>query len=117
MELLDKVKKFENLHIVFWLIKDTCWMLEVKWLGAVMVIPTLLVAIYIVAKTRGTQDIFLNLAVFCWISANSFWMCVEFFFNNQFKEYSIVPFILGFVFVTIFYLKSGASKVKDTTKP
>jgi hypothetical protein len=41
MALIDKIKKFENLHIVFWLIKDTCWMLEIKWLGTLMVLQTI----------------------------------------------------------------------------
>ena len=37
MELKKRIKKHENLHIVFWLIKDSCWMLQLKWLGIVMV--------------------------------------------------------------------------------
>ena len=52
MEIFDKIRKYENLHIIFWLIKDTCWMLGLKVLGALMIFPTLGVAIYIIYKTR-----------------------------------------------------------------
>lgn len=57
MNPLEKIRKHENLHIVFWLIKDTCWMLEIKWLGALMIIPTLFVAITIVVKTLKSTDV------------------------------------------------------------
>lgn len=112
MSTFEKIRKYENLHIVFWLIKDTCWMLEIKWLGALMIIPTLLVALYIVLKTRGSNDVFLNLAILCWISANSFWMCMEFFMNNEYKNYSGIPFALGFVFVGIFYFRHFNQKTR-----
>ena len=110
MELTDKIKRFENLHIFFWLIKDTCWMLEYKLIGALMIIPTIAVAIYIVMKTRRTPEVFINLAVFCWISANSFWMLMEFFNHNLYKNYSLLPFGLGFFFVALYYRKRSLSK-------
>ncbi len=98
------------MHIVFWLIKDSCWMLELKWLGAIMIIPTLFLAIYIVLKTIGTIDFYINMSVFFWISANSFWMLMEFFNNNLHKHYALIPFALGFVFVGLFFLKSRVKK-------
>ncbi|MCC6371919.1 MAG: hypothetical protein IT236_13025 [Bacteroidia bacterium] len=116
MELLDKVKKFENLHIVFWLIKDTCWMLEVKWLGALMVLPTIGVAFYIILQTFKTREVYVNLAILFWISANSFWMCMEFFNNNHYKNFAAIPFALGFIFVGIYYFKGLAKSMPDTSK-
>lgn len=115
MNPLEKIRKHENLHIVFWLIKDTCWMLEIKWLGALMIIPTLLVAINIVFKTRKLTDVYINLAIFCWISANSYWMCMEFFFNNHYKNLAAIPFALGFIFVALFYIKSALIKSTDSS--
>lgn len=105
MELFAKIRKYENLHIVFWLIKDTCWMLELRWLGAFMMVPTLFLAIFIVIHSLKTPDVFINLAIFFWISANSFWMMMEFFNGNQLKNFAAIPFALGFLFVAIFYIK------------
>lgn len=106
MELWEKIKKFESLHIVFWLIKDSCWMLELKWFGVVMIIPTLSIAGYIIFISRKTIDLFLNLAVFFWICANSFWMYIEFFTSGELKLWASIPFTLGFIFVGIYYYKT-----------
>jgi len=85
-------------------------MLEFKWLGASMVIPTIFLAVYIVIKTLNSIEVYLNIAVFFWISANSFWMLMEFFNNNQYKHFSAIPFALGFVFVFLFYYKTQIKK-------
>lgn len=110
MDLLDKIRKYESMHIVFWLIKDTCWMLELKWLGAIMMVPTLFLAVYIIYKTRGTKDVYLNTAILFWITANSFWMMMEFFNDNQYKYFASIPFGLGFLFVGIFYWRDYVAK-------
>lgn len=107
MDLVDKIRRYENLHIVFWLVKDTCWMLEIKWLGVLMVLPTMAVAIYIVARTFRTSEVYISFAILFWITANSYWMVVEFFNDNQLKNLAAIPFGLGFVFVAIFYYKSA----------
>jgi hypothetical protein len=109
MDLLDKIRKYESMHIVFWLIKDSCWMLELKWLGAIMIVPTVFLAVYLVLKTLKTRDFYINTAIFFWISANSFWMLMEFFNDNQYKNFASIPFGLGFIFVALFYF-SGDSK-------
>jgi hypothetical protein len=110
MNLIDKIRKLENIHIVFWLVKDTCWMLEYKLLGALMVLPTIGLCIWIILKTKNTNDVFVNLAVLCWISANSFWMLMEFFNHNIYKNYAAIPFACGFLFVGIFYAKNFRDK-------
>lgn len=106
MDFLQRIRKLENLHIVFWLIKDTCWMMEFKLPGVMMILPALIMAMVIVFQTRHTADVYINLAIFCWISANSYWMFVEFYFNNQGKQLALLPFALGFVFVAFFYARS-----------
>ncbi|MDP1802842.1 MAG: hypothetical protein Q8L81_15885 [Bacteroidota bacterium] len=112
MELLDKIRKYESMHIVFWLIKDSCWMLELKWLGAIMMVPTLGIAIYIIYKTIGTLDLYINTAILFWITANSFWMMMEFFNDNEYRYFATIPFAIGFIFVGIFYWKTLTKKVK-----
>ena len=110
MELFEKIKKFESLHIVFWLIKDSCWMLEWRWMGILMVIPTITIAIIIVYISRKTIDVFLNLAILFWISANSLWMYCEFFNFGENKMVSSIPFGLGFLFVGLYYYKLFINK-------
>lgn len=85
-------------------------MLEFRLTGAIMILPTLFVAIYIVIKTRQTPELFINLAVLSWISANSFWMLMEFFNHNRYKEYSLAAFALGFIFVGTYYLKRPVTR-------
>lgn len=103
---IQKIKSYESMHIVFWLIKDSCWMLQLKWLGILMVIPTLSIALRIVYITRKTVDVHLNLAIFFWICANSFWMYVEFFTTGELKSWASIPFGFGFIFVGIYYYKT-----------
>src|SRR6478609_576137 len=107
MEHLERLKRYDNLHIVFWLIKDSCWMLELKWLGAIVMIPTIYLAFHIILKTLHSKEIYINIAIFFWISANSFWMMMEFFNDNHLKYFASIPFGLGLLFVGIFYLKFG----------
>ena len=47
-----KFRSLENLHVLFWLVKDICWCIGFKPLGVAMIFPTLIVAIYIMIKNR-----------------------------------------------------------------
>lgn len=100
----EKVRKFENFHILLWLLKDLCWVMDYKVFGTIMIIPTVLVAIYITIMTRKNQsELFHNLAVVCWISANSVWMLGEFFVNDGTRPFAAGFFIAGLLFITYFY--------------
>ena len=105
MDLILRIRKFENLHIVFWLVKDTCWMMEWRYMGLIMIVPTFLLAVYLALKTIRHREFFINAAIFFWITANSYWMIVEFFFDDRGKHLSAIPFALGFVSVAVYYLK------------
>lgn len=90
---------YEHLHIPFWLVKDTCWALELKTLGVCMVVPTLSLAIIISLKTIKNLSEFLpNAAITLWITANSIWMCDE-FFELGIKEVCFIPFALGLLLI------------------
>lgn len=78
-------------------------MLELKLLGTLMILPTILVAGHLVWKTRGTADYFVNLAVLFWISANAWWMCCEFYGRMDLKNLAGVPFLMGMISVARFY--------------
>jgi len=104
-KVVQFIRRSENLHIVLWLIKDSCWMLEIKWLGMLMIFPAVTLAILITYYSRAFTTFYINLAVFFWIVANSFWMIEEFYFEDAHKYYAAIPFALGFVCVGVYYFR------------
>ena len=73
------IKKIENVHILFWLLKDIAWCLVWKPLGILMIAPTLFIAVFITYVHRNnTSDLVHNSSVVLWILANSSWMLCEF---------------------------------------
>lgn len=105
--IMPKIRHYENLHIPLWLLKDTCWMLQWKTFGMIMIIPTISVAIIIAVKTHlEKQDEFwINLAICFWIFANSYWMICEFIHHEEIKNYAVFPFVAGMFCVAYFYYK------------
>ena len=104
------LRKWENIHIPLWLLKDTCWVMEWRYLGAIMILPTVLVAIYILIKSIGSVEFLINLAIVFWISANSFWMAAEFFGFGDYKGFAVIPFSLGLLSVSVYYVRSITQK-------
>ena len=107
-----RFRKIENLHILFWLIKDVCWAMNFKELGMLMIVPTMTVAIIILFQTRHILSEFIhNLAVVFWIVANCTWMIGEFWGidenligNIGLRQLAIVPFGLGLVVLLYYYI-------------
>ncbi|HKP31529.1 MAG TPA: hypothetical protein VJT83_02340 [Chitinophagaceae bacterium] len=101
----EKYRKMENMHILFWLVKDTCWCLSFRWLGITMIFPTLLVAVLICWRTKHMMSEFShNLAIIFWISANSLWMISEFFnWGDDFRYWALIPFGLGLATLIYYY--------------
>ena len=119
----DRFRRMENMHIIFWLLKDISWCLFWKPLGIAMIFPTLIIAIVISYRTRQIKsELSHNLAVVFWISANSYWMISEFFgFDDakvfggyEGKHLSMIPFIIGVLILAWYYLiqrpKEGKSE-------
>ncbi|MFM1744491.1 MAG: hypothetical protein RLZZ630_428 [Bacteroidota bacterium] len=99
-----RIRSYENLHIVLWLLKDTCWVLDYKIPGLVMIVPTIAVALFITWLSRSsTAELAHNMAVVCWICANSVWMVGEFFYNDTLRPYATFFFVLGLVMVAAYY--------------
>lgn len=91
---------YENLHIPFWLVKDSCWALQIKPLGIAMIFPTLTLSLMIVYKTRlNAANCLPNLAITFWILANSLWMCDE-FFNLKMRWMSYPAFFIGLIIIS-----------------
>jgi len=101
-----KFRKIENLHIVFWLIKDLSWAMLWKPLGLIMIIPTIGAALLITWQTRHIKSELLhNLAVDFWIIANAYWMLTEFYSaDDNLRYYTIIPFSIGIIIITYYYL-------------
>jgi hypothetical protein len=102
---MKNIREYENLHIALWLIKDTCWVSGWKVFGMLMIVPTLAVAIHIAWKSRkNIADLFHNIAICLWITANAIWMTGEFFYDDGLRPYSMFLFAIGLVVVTIYYV-------------
>ena len=108
-----RFRRMENMHNVFWLVKDVSWCMIWKALGIAMVIPTLSIALIIAWRTRQIKaELAHNLAVAFWISANSYWMISEFFgFDSVIiwgpytgKHLAMLPFMAGCIILLYYYL-------------
>jgi hypothetical protein len=117
-----RYRRLENLHIVFWLLKDISWCMIWRELGVFMIIPTLSVAIYIAYRTRHIKsELAHNLAVAFWISANSYWMISEFYgFDTvpvaagiEGKYLAMIFFLIGVLILTWYYLVQRPREVRE----
>jgi hypothetical protein len=108
-----RYRQMENMHILFWLVKDISWCLVWKPLGLTMIFPTLIAAIVIAWRTREVRsELAHNLAVIFWITANSYWMIAEFFSFDETKvwhhitgkDLAIIPFAIGIGILFYYYL-------------
>jgi hypothetical protein len=111
------IRRFENFHILLWLIKDLCWVILWKPLGIFMIAPTLLFAIYITYLNRADKaELAHNIAVCFWISANSIWMIGEFYYEDSTRSIAVIFFLLGLLMILGYYLplvyKRGIVMVK-----
>lgn len=118
-------RKMENLHIVFWLLKDIGWCLVWKPLGICMIFPTLIIAIVIAWRTRHMMsELCHNLAITVWISANSYWMISEFIGIDEelvwgtitYKHLALIPFLTGVLILAYYYIlwKPRNKEVQET---
>jgi len=116
----DRFRRMENMHIIFWLLKDISWCLFWKPLGIAMIFPTLIIAIVISYRTRQIKsELSHNLAVVFWISANSYWMISEFLgFDEKIilgyegKYGAIIPFVIGMCILLYYYLIQRPVEIK-----
>lgn len=107
------LRKFENFHIVLWLVKDTFWVTDFRIPGLLMILPTIGMALFITWKSRQwAEELYHNLAVICWICANSVWMIGEFFFDDTLRPASIVFFSIGLLIIAGYYLPKLLSRLK-----
>lgn len=105
-------RRLENQHILFWLVKDVSWCLVWRPLGLLMILPTLGIAVVIYWRTRHLPtERAHNLAILCWITANSYWMLSEFLHFDALpvlgaitgKQLALLPFSAGLLVLLLHY--------------
>lgn len=118
----NRYRKMENLHIVFWLLKDISWCMIWKVLGIAMIFPTLTVALLIAWRTREFKsELAHNLAIAFWITANSLWMISEFFHFDtvniwhgyEGKHLALIPFFIGVIILAYYYIFQRPHEVEE----
>ncbi len=118
-----KYRRMENMHIIFWLVKDISWCLIWKVLGIAMIFPTLIISLIIAWRTRHIKsELAHNLAITFWITANSLWMITEFFHVDTKiffgiltgKHLSLIPFILGMCVLLYYYIIQKPREDRET---
>lgn len=111
----SRFRRIENLHILFWLVKDLCWAINFKYIGIIMIIPTMVAALLITWQTRKIySELMHNLAVVFWITANCTWMIGEFLGKDEgpygMRMMAIIPFSIGLAILTVFYIRFYTQK-------
>ena len=118
----SRYRKMENMHIIFWLLKDIGWCLIWKPLGLAMIFPTFIISLVIAWRTRElASELAHNLAISFWIAANSYWMISEFFgfdekviaFGIEGKFLALIPFITGVLILAYYYLFQKPKEPKE----
>ncbi|MFN8264688.1 MAG: hypothetical protein U0T11_01375 [Chitinophagaceae bacterium] len=104
-----RFRKIENLHILFWLIKDACWALNWHIPALIMIVPTLGAAVLIAWQTRKIfSELMHNLAVLFWIVANCTWMIGEFYAKDEgelARHIAVIPFAIGLIILAVYYFR------------
>ena len=109
----ERIRKIENAHILLWLFKDICWVANIKLMGTIMIVPTLFVALWITYRTRkSVSELVHNVAVICWICANSVWMLGEFYLKDGTRPISIGLFATGIIILVVYYVRTLLLKDK-----
>lgn len=117
----NRLRKMENMHVVFWLLKDISWCMIWKPLGIAMIVPTLSVAIWISWKNRQIKsELSHNLAIVFWITANAYWMISEFLGFDEMpvwgeftgKHIALIPFIIGAMILLYYYAVQRPRELK-----
>ncbi len=104
MEPLRKIRKFENFHILLWLVKDLCWVTLSKPAGIIMIVPTLALALFITWKNRkNREELMHNIAICMWICANSIWMIGEFYLHDSTRDIAVIFFVTGLLSMLYYY--------------
>jgi hypothetical protein len=117
----SRLRRMENMHVAFWLLKDISWCMIWKPLGMAMIVPTLSIAIWIARKNRQIKiELAHNLAIIFWITANSYWMISEFLGFDEIivwkeftgKHLALIPFVTGALILLYYYVVQRPREIR-----
>lgn len=92
----SKAIKFDSIHLLLWLIKDTVWVMGFKHIAIFMIFPTVGYTCFLLYKNYSDQNYFiLYSAILCWLLGNSAWILNDFLFDNKYNKVSYLFFALG----------------------
>jgi hypothetical protein len=91
------------MHFPLWILKDMAWMLGFGWISLILAIPTIFISIILILYTIGVERK-QNIALLCWLLANTLWMSDEMFDVNT-KGIALISFVTGIIVVLTYIPK------------
>ena len=102
---MKAIRKLENLHVGFWLLKDASWCQHWIAIGLLAAIPTLGLAGKLAWDCRHDgEELIHAIAAVLWICANIVWMTGEFFFDDSIRWAARPFFFAGIGLLSVFYI-------------
>lgn len=99
----------ESIHFPMWILKDLAWMLGFGVLSLTLAIPTIIISALLIKWSTRFFEKMENIAIMCWLTANTLWMSHEQFGVNT-KELAVIMFSFG-VIISLSYLPSLVKKI------
>ncbi len=101
-----KKEVLDTINSVSWFLLDASWMLEVKEISYLMIIPTIISALILCYIEKRTHILLINLAILAWILMNIAWMFSEMYELPHYFMAAKAFFILGLIFIIGAIVKS-----------
>ena len=83
-------KRYEFIHMFFWLLKDYCWCSQDKIMWLAGAIPTLFISYDLIKTTFNNKGLFVDLMHYTsqliWVTSNITWAFSELFYIDSDKE-------------------------------
>jgi hypothetical protein len=98
--------ELSKLHIATWLLKDVFWCFKLTSLAVFMIIPTSIIALYMLIDDKDNR--LENGVLMSWLTLNIFWMLHELVGLSLFFIYP--PIIIGLI-MTGYLLKAVVIKL------
>lgn len=102
----------DTVNSVTWFFMDASWMLQMKEISLMMIVPTILTGIILCYIEKRRNVTFINLAILCWICMNVSWMFADIHGVASYLTIAKALFCLGVLF--IFSAIGSSEKLSDT---
>ncbi len=86
----------ESIHFPMWILKDLAWMLGFGVMSLSLAIPTIIISVLLIKWSAKFFEKMENIAILCWLTANTLWMSHE-QFDVQTKELAVIMFSFGII--------------------